>query len=95
MLRRFLSYYRPFTGLLVLDIVCAVLSGLLELGFPMAVRAFVDQLLPTQDWPLIVAATVALLAIYMANGGLMAIVTYWGHMLGVNIETEKIGRAHV
>ncbi|MGY0830372.1 ABC transporter ATP-binding protein [Azospirillum argentinense] len=88
MLRRFLSYYRPFTGLLVLDIVCAVLSGLLELGFPMAVRAFVDQLLPTQDWPLIVAATVALLAIYMANGGLMAIVTYWGHMLGVNIETE-------
>ncbi|MBB3265108.1 ATP-binding cassette subfamily B protein [Azospirillum sp. OGB3] len=88
MLRRFLSYYRPFTGLLVLDIVCAILSGLLELGFPMAVRAFVDQLLPTQDWPLIVAATVALLAIYMANGGLMAIVTYWGHMLGVNIETE-------
>ena len=88
MLRRFLSYYRPFTGLLVLDIVCAVLSGLLELGFPMAVRAFVDQLLPTQDWPLIVAATVALLAVYMANGGLMAIVTYWGHMLGVNIETE-------
>ncbi|WP_114860239.1 ABC transporter ATP-binding protein [Azospirillum brasilense] len=88
MLRRFLSYYRPFTGLLVLDIVCAVLSGLLELGFPMAVRAFVDQLLPTQDWPLIVAATVGLLAIYMANGGLMAIVTYWGHMLGVNIETE-------
>ena len=88
MLRRFLSYYRPFTGLLVLDIVCAVLSGLLELGFPMAVRAFVDQLLPTQDWPLIVAATVALLAIYMANGGLMAVVTYWGHMLGVNIETE-------
>ncbi|NUB25184.1 ABC transporter ATP-binding protein [Azospirillum brasilense] len=88
MLRRFLSYYRPFTGLLVLDIVCAVLSGLLELGFPMAVRAFVDQLLPTQDWPLIVVATVVLLAIYMANGGLMAIVTYWGHMLGVNIETE-------
>lgn len=88
MLRRFLAYYRPYKGLLILDISCAILSGLLELGFPMAVRAFVDRLLPTQDWPLIVAATALLLAVYMANGGLMAIVTYWGHKLGVNIETE-------
>ncbi|AWK88408.1 ABC transporter ATP-binding protein [Azospirillum thermophilum] len=88
MLRRFLAYYRPYKGLLLLDICCAVLSGLLELGFPMAVRAFVDRLLPTQDWPLIVAATAALLAIYMANGALMAVVVYWGHKLGVNIETE-------
>ncbi|AWU96562.1 ABC transporter ATP-binding protein [Azospirillum ramasamyi] len=88
MLRRFFAYYRPYKGLLILDISCAIMAGLLELGFPMAVRAFVDQLLPTQDWALIVAATAALLAVYMANGGLMAIVTYWGHMLGVNIETE-------
>ncbi|NYZ14567.1 ABC transporter ATP-binding protein [Azospirillum sp. RWY-5-1] len=88
MLRRFFSYYRPYKGLLALDIGCAVLSGVLELGFPMAVRAFVDQLLPTQDWPLIVAASAALLGVYLANGALMAIVVYWGHKLGIGIETE-------
>ncbi|WP_207459680.1 ABC transporter ATP-binding protein [Azospirillum sp. SYSU D00513] len=88
MIGRFLAYYRPYKGLLALDILCAVLSGLLELGFPMAVRSFVDQLLPTGDWPLIVLASVALLAIYLANGGLMAVVVYWGHKLGINIETE-------
>ncbi|HYG88550.1 MAG TPA: ABC transporter ATP-binding protein [Azospirillum sp.] len=88
MLRRFLAYYRPYKGLLILDVCCAVLSGLLELGFPMAVRSFVDRLLPTQDWPLIVLASAALLAVYAANGGLMAVVVYWGHKLGVNIETE-------
>jgi len=88
MLRRFFAYYRPYKGLLALDVCCAVLSGLLELGFPMAVRSFVDTLLPTQDWPLIVLASAALLAVYAANGGLMAVVVYWGHKLGVNIETE-------
>jgi ATP-binding cassette subfamily B protein len=63
-------------------------SGLLELGFPIAVKLFVDQLLPTGNWPIIVAATTGLLVIYVANTALMAIVTYWGHMLGINIETD-------
>ncbi|WP_207482718.1 ABC transporter ATP-binding protein [Arenibaculum pallidiluteum] len=88
MIRRFLAYYRPHKGLLILTISCAILSGLLELGFPMAVRSFVDELLPTEDWPLIVMASVGLLAIYAANAGVMAVVVYWGHKLGINIETE-------
>ena len=50
MLKRFLAYYSPYRGLFILDFGCAVLSGLLELGFPMAVRSFVDTLLPGQDW---------------------------------------------
>ncbi|WGF88485.1 ABC transporter ATP-binding protein [Marinivivus vitaminiproducens] len=88
MLRRFFEYYRPHRGLFILDFSCAVLSGLLELGFPMAVRSFVDDLLPGQDWGLIVLASVGLLAIYLINTGLMTIVTYFGHALGINIETE-------
>ena len=88
MLKRFFAYYRPHRGLFVLDFSCAVVSGLLELGFPMGVRLFVDRLLPSQDWALIVLASVGLLVIYLLNSGLMVIVTYWGHMLGINIETE-------
>lgn len=88
MLRRFFSWYRPYKGLFVLDFSCAVLSGVLELGFPMAVKLFVDSLLPTGEWYLIVLASAALLAIYLLNTGLMATVTYWGHMLGINIETD-------
>ncbi|QDJ09120.1 Multidrug resistance ABC transporter ATP-binding and permease protein [Roseomonas mucosa] len=93
MLRRFFAYYRPWRRLFLLDFGCAVLSGLLELGFPIAVRAFVDHLLPRQDWPLILLASAGLIFIYLANTGLMAIVNYWGHMLGINIETEMRRRA--
>ncbi len=88
MLRRFFAYYRPYRGLFILDFGCAVITGLLELGFPMAVKLFVDELLPSNDWTLIVVASVVLLAIYILNTGLMAVVTYWGHMLGINIETD-------
>ena len=93
MLRRFFAYYRPHRGLFLLDFGCAIVSGLLELGFPMAVRAFVDDLLPGRDWGLIVAASAALLLVYALNAGLLGIVTYWGHMLGINIETEMRRRA--
>lgn len=93
MLKAFFAYYRPHKRLFLLDFGCAVLSGLLELGFPMAMKAFVDMLLPQGDIQLIVLAALGLLVIYALNSGLMAIVTYWGHVLGINIETEMRERA--
>lgn len=71
-----------------MDFTCAVFAGLLELAFPMAVSTFIDDLLPSQNWQIIVLACVALLAIYALNTALQYIVTYWGHMLGINIETD-------
>ncbi|UYV36809.1 ABC transporter ATP-binding protein/permease [Rhodobacteraceae bacterium D3-12] len=93
MLRKFYEYYRPWKALFWLDFGCAVLSGLLELAFPLAVRGFIDQLLPSGDVPLTILAACGLLVIYLLNAGLMAIVIYWGHMLGINIETEMRRRA--
>ncbi|MBV9467755.1 MAG: ABC transporter ATP-binding protein [Abitibacteriaceae bacterium] len=88
MLRQFFAYYRPHIRLFLLDFSCAVICGLLELAFPLAVRTFVDQLLPSQNWGLILGATAGLLAIYLLNTGLQYIVNYWGHVLGISIETE-------
>ncbi len=93
LLRRFFAYYRPHRRLFLLDFGCAVVIGLLELGFPVAVHGFVDTLLPGQDWTLILLAAFGLLAVYLANAGLTAVVTYWGHVLGINIETEMRRRA--
>ncbi|KKX33519.1 ABC transporter ATP-binding protein [Rhizobium sp. LC145] len=88
MLSRFFTYYRPYRGLFILDFTCAILSGILELAFPMAVKLFVDRLLFSQEWLLILLASAALLVVYAVNTGLMVVVTYWGHMLGINIETD-------
>ncbi len=93
LLRQFFAYYRPWKGLFLLDFTCAVLSGLLELVFPIAIKVFVDELLPSQQWVPILLASVGLLLIYAVNTGLMAVVAYWGHMLGINIETEMRRRS--
>jgi ATP-binding cassette subfamily B protein len=93
LLKRFFAYYQPHRGLFVLDFSCAVASGLLELGFPIAVKLLIDTLLPTSQWGLIALASAILLAVYVLNAGLMATVTYWGHMLGINIETEMRRKA--
>ena len=92
-LRRFFAYYRPHRRLFLLDFSCAIISGLLELAFPLAVKAFVDHLLPSQNWGLILGATAGLLVIYLLNTGLQYTVNFWGHVLGISIETEMRRRA--
>ena len=93
LLTRFAAYYRPHGRLFVLDFSSAVAAGLLELAFPVAVTIFIDRLLPTNELGLIVLASLGLLLIYVVNAGLQVIVTYWGHMLGLRIETEMRRKA--
>lgn len=88
MLRRFFSYYKPYRRLFFLDFTCAVILAVMELVFPIAVGYVVNTLLPDGNWGLIVSACVVLLLIYVMNSFLNYIVTYWGHMLGINIETD-------
>jgi ATP-binding cassette subfamily B protein len=88
MLRRFFSYYAPYKGLFALDFGSAVLAGLLELAFPLAVAYFIDSLLPHGDFNLIVLTGIVLLAIYCLTAVLRGVVNYFGHMLGIHIETD-------
>ena len=88
MIKRFFSYYAPYKGLFVLDFGCAIIAGLLELAFPMAVSYFIDQLLPRSEFGFILIAGAALLAVYVFNAMLMGVVNYFGHMLGIGIETD-------
>lgn len=88
MLRRFFAYYQPYKWLFVLDFSCAILAAVLELAFPVAVNGVVDQLLPTGNWRWILYACLGLLGIYVVSAGLHFVVTYWGHKLGINIETD-------
>ena len=88
MLRRFFAYYKPHRRLFYTDLGCSLVSGALELAFPLAMKAFVDKMLPGQNWGLIVGAAVGLLMIYLVNTGLQYFMNYWGHVLGIAIETE-------
>ncbi len=88
LLRRFWEYYRPYKALFLVDFSCAVAVAVLDLSFPIFVNQYVDRLLPAREWSLILLAGAGLLVIFLASAALQFVVNYWGHMLGVNIETD-------
>ncbi|MGB7366693.1 ABC transporter ATP-binding protein [Carnobacterium jeotgali] len=88
MLKRFFSYYKPYKKLFLLDFGCAILAAILELSFPVVVNRVIDDLLPSENWTLIVTVSLSLLFLYIVNTSLQYVVVYFGHKLGVNIETD-------
>jgi len=88
MYKKFFSYYKPHKRLFVIDFSSAIIVAILELAFPLAVQWFIDELLPTGDWGMIVKVSVLLLLVYALSTVLNFIVNYLGHKLGINIETD-------
>lgn len=88
MLKQFFSYYHPYKKLFYLDFGCAILAAILELAFPVVVNRVINKLLPTGNWALIVTVSLSLLFLYLVNTVLQYVVVYFGHTLGVNIETD-------
>ncbi len=88
LLRRFIRYYKPHLRLFYLDFSCAFLMAGLDLVFPMAARAVVDDILPKRNLQLLLGVAAGLLLLYLVRALLQYIVDYWGHVLGVEMEYD-------
>ncbi|WP_277584776.1 ABC transporter ATP-binding protein [Psychrobacillus antarcticus] len=88
MLKKFFSYYKPHKRLFIIDFSSAVFVAILELAYPVAVQWFIDDLLPTGDWSMITKISILLLVVFILSTFLQYIVSYFGHKLGINIETD-------
>jgi ATP-binding cassette subfamily B protein len=88
MLKRFLHYYKPYRGLLALDLSCAFGLGLADLVFPAAIGRVVDVIVPAGDMPGLARFAVLLVLLYAIRAGLEFVVGYFGHVLGVNIQHD-------
>lgn len=92
-LKRFLSYYKPHMAIFLLDMVCAFLVAAIDLAFPMLTQYILHTLLPEmQVNPALLSAFLwllggALLA-YVLRAGMMYVINYWGHLLGVRMEAD-------
>ncbi len=88
MLKRFIRYYKPHMNLFYLDFGCAFIIAGLDLVFPMAVRAIIDQILPDRNVQLLLWVAGGLLVLYVIRALLQYTVDYWGHVLGVRMEYD-------
>ena len=87
-LKHFFKYYKPHKRLFIIDFSSAVIVAILELAFPVAVQYFIDDLLPSGEWDTIVTVSILLLAVFLVSTFLQYIVSFLGHKLGINIETD-------
>ena len=88
MLRKFLSFYKPYIGLFALDMGCTVSIAAVELVFPMATRYAINELLPQSAYTAFFWLMAVLLIGYIVRACLQYVVSYWGHTMGVYMETD-------
>jgi ATP-binding cassette subfamily B protein len=84
----FFSYYRPHWRLFALDLSCALGISLVDLSFPLVTRYSIQTLLPERAYALFALVLGAAFFAFAIRAFLQYVVTYWGHLLGVRMETD-------
>ena len=84
----FLSYFRRHMGLFLVDILCAVLIGLIDLSFPLVTRSALYEMLPNEMYKTFFAIMVMVVGFYALRTFLNYIVCYYGHTFGIRVEAD-------
>lgn len=88
MFKTFLSYYKPYKGILLFLVIGSLLRALLELFFPYVVKLMLEQQLPLKNLPLLLEWSAALLAMYLVNFGMHFSIIYWAQSMSYSMERD-------
>ncbi|MBR4288553.1 MAG: ABC transporter ATP-binding protein [Clostridia bacterium] len=88
MLKRFLEYYKPHKKIFFLDMLASLMVALVGVVYPMVTRTMLNDLIPNQNWKMIVVFGLALLALYFIRMLLNFFIQYQGHIMGVRMQAE-------
>ena len=88
MFKTFLSYYKPYKGILLFVVIGSLLRALLELFFPYVVKLMLEQQLPLLNLPLLLKWSAALFVMYLANFGMHFSIIYWAQVMSSAMERD-------
>ena len=86
MFKKFLSYYRRHYKLLILDLVCVLLMSIVDIVFPYLTRYIINGNVKVIDTLIYIG--IALIILYSFRYLFAYIIGYYGHVLGIRIETD-------
>ncbi|MBE6687038.1 MAG: ABC transporter ATP-binding protein [Ruminococcaceae bacterium] len=87
-LKKVLHYYKPYKGLFIADMVCALIVALCDLVYPRITQDIVNIHIPNKDIERIAVWCGGVLGLYLIKMFLNYIIQYWGHMVGVGIQSD-------
>ncbi len=88
MLKRFISYYRPYKGLFTLDMSAAFVGSLLSIAFPQITRELLRNHIPNKNWEGMILLFIIMLCIYAVQIFTTYLRVRWGHIMGVYMESD-------
>ena len=88
MIKKFMSYYKNHKRVFFLDMISAFFMSIIDLLYPIALRAILNDYIPDGKVKMVLYIGVALLIIYLIRARLSFYVTYNGHMMGAFIERD-------
>lgn len=88
MLRKFVTYYKPYKKLFFMDLLMATISALCDLVYPMITRNVVNRVIPNKEFRFLVVFAVVLMVIYLIKMLCAYWMQYWGHLVGVGMQAD-------
>ena len=86
MLKKFFSYYKRHKKLLILDLVCVLLMSLVDIVFPYLTRHIINGKVEVIE--VLIGIGISLIILYSLRYLFAYIIGYYGHVLGIKIETD-------
>ena len=88
MIRRFISYYKPYKKIFILDMIASFLIACLGMLYPITTRVMLNKLIPEKNYKMIYIFGAFLLGIYVTRMFLRFFVQYYGHIMGVKMQAQ-------
>lgn len=88
MIKKFISYYKPYKKLFLLDLLVATIATGCNLIYPMMTRNLVNESIPNKELNTIVFFAVVLMILYVIKAGCTYFMQYFGHLVGVGMQGD-------
>lgn len=88
MLSRYFHYYRPYKWMLFGVMSGSCMAAVMDLLFPYLVRRVLNVEIPQQNLSSLFYWSALLLSLYFLNAALLFAISYYGHLMSVNIEND-------
>ena len=93
MLKRFVSYYKPYKVMFTLDMLASLFIALIAMGYPILTHSLLSDIIPNEALgdkrlTFILIFTGVLLLCYIVRSMLKYFVQYYGHVVGVNMQAD-------
>ncbi len=88
MLKRFLSYYRPYRKIFILDMLASFFVSVIGVIYPIVTRSMLNKYIPEKMYRTIILSGLLLTFLYLIRMFLRYFIQYKGHIMGVGMQAD-------